>query len=246
MKNLSLTASLALRLDEYGHLHFPAAVTHAAPAVRRAADLAAVLREPAAAALSDILYRMYRDVRRVGDGPRLEASGLRFDLTVLRPGSIGGECVKTYGHYHPVRPGTDVPYPEIYEVIHGRAHYLLQKPGGEWDILADVLLVTAEAGDKVIIPAGYGHVTINPGEDCLVMANWVARTFASDYAPFRRLRGGAYYELADGTLLPNERYRAAPPLRRAAAGEMPLGGVPRNTPLYQAFLDDPARFAFLA
>lgn len=245
MKDLSATAYLTVSLDEDGQLHFPAEVTHAPPAARHAADMTDVLREPKAVTAAEVLYRMYRDIRRVGDGACAAAVGLRYDLTVLRPGALGGEAAKTYGHYHPVKPGTDTTYPEVYEVIHGRAHYLLQKPGREWDTIDDAVLVAAEPGDKVVIPPNYGHVTINPGDDFLVMANWVALAFASDYAPYQRLHGGAYYELADGMLLPNDRYRAVPPLRRVAAAELPRRGIPREVPLYRAFLDDPAAFAFL-
>ena len=40
---------------------------------------------------------------------------------------LGSEYVKTVGHYHPPVPGTDVSYPEIYQVLDGSATYLLQK-----------------------------------------------------------------------------------------------------------------------
>jgi glucose-6-phosphate isomerase len=245
MIDLAATTYLHIGLDEAGWLHFAAGTEYSAPALRRAADMADVLREPAAAMPEDVLYRMYRDVRRAGDGPRIEAAGLRFDLTVLRPGSVGREAVKTYGHYHPARSGGGGTYPEIYEVIHGAAQYLLQKPGEAWDTIADVVLVAAAAGDKVIIPPGYGHVTVNPGDDYLVMANLVARGFASDYAPYRQLRGAAWYVLADGTTVPNGQYSAVAPLRRAAAGEMPLLGVPRDVPLYRVLPECPESLAFL-
>jgi|GEM_PF-2282682 glucose-6-phosphate isomerase len=40
---------------------------------------------------------------------------------------MGLEFVKTCGHYHPpVNPKLRYTYPEMYEVLEGDAHYLLQ------------------------------------------------------------------------------------------------------------------------
>ena len=78
-------------------------------------------------------------------------------------------------NYHPENPsGTG--YPELYEVIEGVAHVLLRKK-----TLEHIVLVKAAKGDIVIIPPGYGHVTINPSqEETLIMANLVST--ACEYA----------------------------------------------------------------
>ena len=34
----------------------------------------------------------------------MEDAGLRYDITVIYPGLIGSEYVKTLGHYHPKVP----------------------------------------------------------------------------------------------------------------------------------------------
>jgi glucose-6-phosphate isomerase len=100
---------------------------------------------------------MYRNLAwDDSDQAHLESQQVRFDMTVIPPGVICGEYVKTKGHYHPTAPdGTG--YPELYQVIEGEAHYLLQK-----EDLSDVVVVHAKAGESVFIPPGYGHVTINP------------------------------------------------------------------------------------
>ncbi len=116
------------------------------------------------------LYFMYRDVaKHEQDRPWLEFHTLRYDITVIPPADLGGEYVKTKGHYPPENPA-GVGYPEIYEVLEGRAHFLLQKK-----TLDDIVLVQVRAGDIAGIPPGYGHVTINPSPlETLILANLVS------------------------------------------------------------------------
>lgn len=79
-----------------------------------------------------------------------------------------------------------VGYPEVYEVLEGRAHFLLQKK-----TLDDIVLVEAAKGDIVLIPPGYGHVTINPAQnETLTMANLVSTEFSSEYGFYDEMRGG--------------------------------------------------------
>jgi len=106
-------------------------------------------------------------------------------------------------------------YPEMYEVLEGEAHYLLQRREEErgTEKITDVMVVKAKEGDKVIIPPNYGHVTINPSETTLKMANWVARAFSSIYEPIRVKGGAAYFELTNGEFIKNENYGAVPDIR---------------------------------
>ena len=62
----------------------------------------------------------------------------------------------------------------------------------EHDVSVDeVILVKTTRGDKVIVPPNYGHVTNNPSEKTLRMANWVCRSFESLYEPYTQHHGGA-------------------------------------------------------
>lgn len=161
------------------------------------------------------LYYMYRDVHLRSDQNTIRNRGLRYDLTIIPPGKIGSEYVKTAGHYHPKIIGSELTYPEVYEVLLGEAHYLLQKKAEDSDEAERVVLICAKTGDKVFIPSGYGHITINPSHRVLMMANWVAREFKSVYEPIRRKKGGAYYELeedGESRWIPNLNYRNLPPL----------------------------------
>jgi glucose-6-phosphate isomerase len=152
---------------------------------------------------------MYRDLARSdADWQWLHAHHLRYDLTVIPPGNICGEYVKTKGHYHPEN-AQGVGYPEIYEVLEGTVHYLLQSRS-----LDDVAFISADAGDIVIIPPGYGHVSINPSSEMtLSMANIVSTAFESEYQQYENLQGAAYYEMIGGELKKNPQYPKVPPAR---------------------------------
>ena len=182
------------------------------PSVRMLDDMRQVLYDPACRA-SDPLYLMYRDLSRSSTDWRwLHEHHLRYDLTVIPPRNLCGERVKTKGHYHPSN-AAGVGYPEIYEVLEGMAHYLLQSSA-----LDDVVLITASAGDLVIIPPGYGHVTINPSPDTtLSMANIVSTAFESEYREYEKQHGAAWYELSNERLVKNPAYGVVPPVRYLGA-----------------------------
>jgi glucose-6-phosphate isomerase len=158
------------------------------------------------------LYFMYRDLfLSRADEQRLREQGIRYDITIIPPGMLGGEYMKTAGHYHPLIPGGSVTYPEMYEVLEGEALYLLQKQDG-----GDVVAVNASAGDKVLIPPDYGHITINRSNKTLKMANFVARDFSSLYDPIRERAGGAYFFTREGWVK-NRLFPQAAELRRVEA-----------------------------
>jgi len=172
------------------------------------------------------LYFMYRSLARTGaDRLWLEEHRIRYDLTVIPPATLCSEFVKTKGHYHPANPaGTG--YTELYQVIAGQAHYLLQT-----EDCSDAVVIRAAAGDVVLIPPGYGHVTINPTDEELRMVNLVSDSFASVYGPFEGLRGAAYYEMCSGWEK-NPLYPSHPDLRFEDATEYPEYGISHGHPIY--------------
>jgi glucose-6-phosphate isomerase len=197
------------------------------PQPRTIGEIRGVLMDPACEC-REPLYYMYRDLSRLpGDRAWLRSEGLRYDVTVIPARTLCGEYVKTKGHHHPPGPG-GIPYPEIYEVLEGRAHFLLQTRAAD-----DVRLVEARQGDRALIPPGYGHVTINPGREALVMANLVSTRFESDYSAYEEHRGAAYFELEGGTLRRNPRYPVATaPVRVMAARDQPGPRLLPEGPLY--------------
>lgn len=197
------------------------------------------------------LYYMYRELSlSKNDALIMKEPGLRYDITIIPPRMLGCEFVKTAGHYHPKVPGTDTTFPEIYEVLSGEAQYLLQKP--EDDRIKDVILVKAGEGDKVIIPPGYGHLTINSSRKVLKMANWVARDFESIYIPIKEKGGGAYFFLEKG-IVKNQQYSEVPEIRNLAPFSVKELGLQKGQEMYGlvrdiqklGFLTEPHEYAWV-
>ncbi len=204
------------------------------PDFRNLADMGGVLYDTkwAKKAGNPVLYWFYRGVyHSPADKKVMEANDLRYDVTIIPPGRLGTEFVKTKGHYHPKKPHTSVAYPEIYEVISGEAHYLLQKE--ENGHVVDVVMVKAVAGDKVVIPPGYGHITINASSALLKMCNWVCADFSSEYGSIEKLRGGAYFMLADGKIIKNKNYGKLPKLRFINAKDLGSHGIKKGSEMYE-------------
>ncbi len=208
-------------------------------------ELLPVLYDPRSIAqdlLKKPLYYMFRDVARNSDRSLFERFNLRYDITVIAPQPLGKEHPKTMGHYHP-EALNGLSYMEVYEVLYGKAHYLLQRKTREKGV-DRVVLIEAKPGDVVVIPPNYGHVTINPSSEILVMSNLVARGFKSIYDEYLEKHGAAYYELIDGSLVFNERYSPRVELERfsAPSGEFLLN---LQSDLYASFVEEPNRFRFL-
>jgi glucose-6-phosphate isomerase len=188
------------------------------------------------------LYYMYRDLylgRK--DRDLLIGQGLRYDITIIPPAMLGVEYIKTAGHYHPLPPGGNVSYPELYEVLEGEAIYLLQMRD-----LSDVVAVYASAGDKVLVPPDYGHITINRSNRTLKMANLVDRSFSSIYDPIKERGGGAYFYTTQG-FIKNDQYPKTAQLRRVEAPENDLLkglGMSKQREIY-SMIKEPERLDYL-
>lgn len=209
------------------------------PDIRYGSEIQAVLADPACPCDGPV-YEMYRGVcRNESDQQWLDTHQIRYDVTRIPARTLCREWIKTKGHYHPRAPD-GLSYPEIYEVLEGNAYYLLQKKD-----LTDVALIRAEKGDLVLIPPGYGHVTINPSRETLTMANLVSSAFASDYRPYEEMKGGAYYLFSDETIRRNPAYPAdIPPIRIVDATGIPLPEPFPDQSLYD-MIGDERRLRFL-
>lgn len=189
------------------------------------------------------LYYMYRDLALDEDDRRImKKENLRYDITIMPPKMLGREYIKTLGHYHPLIQRTRLSYAEIYEVLKGKAHYLLQKL--ENSRIKDVILIEADVNDKVVIPPNYGHITINPSKKELKMANFVNNKFSPVYDPIKEKHGGAYFELTDG-FKRNENYENVPELRKVKAKELSEHGFRRSDNMYFLIRKDVKKLEFL-
>ncbi|MSU60567.1 MAG: glucose-6-phosphate isomerase [Candidatus Staskawiczbacteria bacterium] len=191
-------------------------LTNITPDLRHLDDMRMVLADQdfAKTAGNVALYEMYRKLK--------VENGLRYDITVIAPRMFGNEFVKTKGHIH---AGF---YGEVYMVLEGEGIYFAQK--GDENNIEDVFAVHAKKGDVIIIPAGYGHVTINPGVGHLRTANWIAEQDKGDFSMFEKNQGACYYYLAPGQWVKNEHYKQVPRLRF----EEPLKEVPKDLSFLKA------------
>ncbi|MFH1820658.1 MAG: glucose-6-phosphate isomerase family protein [Candidatus Nealsonbacteria bacterium] len=153
------------------------------------------------------LYYMYRGLKK--------KDGLRYDITVIPSRMLGQEFTKTKGHEHVGNNG------EIYLVLQGEAVFLLQKrKNGK---ILDIYAVKTKKGGVCAIPQGYGHLTINPSKNKLVMANWMAEEAKSDYLPYEKYQGAGYY-LTEKGWTKNKNYDKVNKLRF----KRPLKKLPKN------------------
>ncbi len=198
------------------------------PSVRTVADMENVFAvRPSNMNPETPLYFMYRDLYKThGDKIWLDRHHLRYDITRIPAGIINGEYTKTKGHYHPPN-AAGIAYPEVYEVLSGYAFYLLQKAD-----LTDVIVVVAHTGDIVLIPPGYGHVTINPGREELIMANLVSTDFASEYREINDMHGAAYYYMKKGGWVANPNYGDPIPMHTLLPAPIPELGLVQGRSLY--------------
>jgi glucose-6-phosphate isomerase len=179
------------------------------------------------------LYFMYRSVYSTIE--------MRFDITYIPAKKLGTEFNKTYGHYHPISE-SGLAYPEVYQVLSGKALFVLQKKVKDGGV--EVLILDAEEGDVVLMPPNYGHVTINPTQDQpLVLSNIVFNGFESDYSEYEQNHGAAYYFTDDG-LVQNTNYLVKK-FTRLKASELANSFNFSSKDLLREFVKDPEKFRFL-
>ncbi|MBI2989890.1 MAG: hypothetical protein HYY51_01735 [Candidatus Magasanikbacteria bacterium] len=125
------------------------------------------------------------------------------NITVWEPGTISGEYIKTYGHYHIGQ------LDETYWVLFGEGIVLKQKMAVDEqgqsipDVIEEFIAIPVKAGDSVYMSPGYGHLAVNTGSIYFVTAddspvnfdeaNPVSMPGHADYEIVKKMRGFAYY-----------------------------------------------------
>lgn len=146
----------------------------------------------------------------------------KTNITVWETGLVGGEYIKTYGHYHV----GDLD--ETYTIAAGEGVVLLQRRKEENgnpvdDEIQSFYAIKVSVGDSVFIPSGTGHLVANTGKTWLVTVDNSPVNFAeadpvslpghADYEPVKKLHGFAYYlveENGQPTLVKNPNYKSIP------------------------------------
>lgn len=146
------------------------------------------------------------------------------NITVWEAGTVSGEYIKSYGHYHVGK------IDETYTILAGEGYVLMQtrKKDDAGNPIDDEIesfkAIPVKAGDSVFIPAETGHLAVNTGSTWLVTSDDSPVNFNekdpislpghADYAPFKRLHGAAYYIVNDNgpKFVKNPHYKSVPDL----------------------------------
>lgn len=149
------------------------------------------------------------------------------NITVLETGTVGGEYIKTYGHYH------IGDLDETYWFASGEGVVLQQKLADAKDpsIVEEFKAIKVKAGDSVYMPPGYGHLMVNTGATWLVLVDdspvagpddSASMPGHADYEAVKTMRGFAYYVVEkDGApaLVANKLYKE---IRKADFGGLEI------------------------
>ncbi|HBU07767.1 MAG TPA: glucose-6-phosphate isomerase [Candidatus Omnitrophica bacterium] len=202
MEDLSKTSGLGLKLDVKKHSLIPGKdLNKVKPEVRYLKEVKEALAEKSITE-PEQLYYIYRGLRDIKDEDIIRRNKLRYDITVIRPGNLGNEYMKTAGQNH------RGDYGELYEVVYGKAWCLLQKKNTKNSrIIEDVILIKAVPGDKVVIPPEYGYTLINTGKTHLVVSRWVSSESSLEYELYKMRGGAAYFVFKDNL---GERFEVNP------------------------------------
>jgi glucose-6-phosphate isomerase len=125
------------------------------------------------------------------------------NTTVWEPGTISGEYIKTYGHYHIGKLS------EKYFIAFGEGVALLQKLAEDENgqLIADEVeefkAIIVKTGEEVFMPEKFGHLVANTGKTYLVTIDDSPVDFEdkdpssfpghADYELVKKMRGFAYY-----------------------------------------------------
>ena len=143
-----------------------------------------------------------------GTGPAIHYYMIRGGVdqkntTVWEPGTISGEYIKTYGHYHVGKLS------ETYWIVYGQGVALMQKlkedENGKMiaDQVAEFKAIVTKAGDEIFMPEKFGHLLVNTGETYLVCIDDSPVDFEdrdpvsfpghANYELVKEMKGFAYY-----------------------------------------------------
>ncbi|MBI2055095.1 MAG: hypothetical protein HYT39_03300 [Candidatus Sungbacteria bacterium] len=250
--DLSKVSGLAISLDDDLMLKFPHDLMVKSVSERTLDGIRPYLIFKDAEADIPVIYRVWRNLMPMQDEAELSGVGIRYDITIIPPGTFKfrngqREFFHTAGHYHDTAENA-LGYPEIYEVLSGRVRSLIQKPLETPDRISETYLIEAGPGEKILIPPGFGHVSINAEDKALVLANVIATNPKYIYGAFEELGGGCYRLLAsdDKSMIeiePNSKYRDIPELKKLTPKKDWFKGY--FEPLWNAYINHRDQIAFI-
>lgn len=257
MINLEKQSGLPIQMRDDYSLVFENGLPPVVPNVREFSAMKNYLKNPTSTFWSKAVYYMYRNIAKTQDREAITAAGVQYDVTVVLPGKMGDEFSKTIGHYHSFEEGTQVRYPEVYEVLYGRVFFIIQSATPDLEQLQETYAIKMERGEKVLIPPGFGHVLVNPTDDAVITANWQPSKNVSDYSSYEKHSGAAYYIVeserlgqsgktsTESKFVPNLNYKTLPKLAEVRPRELPQYDLRSALPMYFTGTQDLSKLDFL-
>jgi len=248
MINLNKIAGVDLSITDDWKLIFGEPMSSVRESVRQIDSLSAVWMDPTVHGKEDV-YRVYWGAYRVADHAIFRRHGLDHAYVIILPGCYGQEYAKTQGHYHPPVTGKDVSTPELYKVLHGHGCFLLQRSLSPYSKVDDVVLIDVSPGDVFHIAPGYGHLTVNWGDEPLVFEAFLTADLTATTEPYRARRGGTHYIIRNGEraeVVPNKHYEYLPLLRRCQSSDLQRWEEIWGDLLYTQVVHHPGDFVFLS
>ncbi len=158
-------------------------------------------------------FRSHEEMKEVLMNPQAEGPKNHYylmrggkeikNITVWEFGTVGGEYIKTYGHYHVGKLS------ETYRIICGEGIVLLQKRRLDQkgipidDRIEEFKALFVKEGDNIYMPEGVGHLAVNITKTWLATIDDSPVNFSdvdpitlpghADYSPIRKMHGFAYY-----------------------------------------------------
>lgn len=220
-------------------------VTGPMPEIRHLDQIRASLRDPHCDGPQDV-YAIAMDVARMQDRETLQKRMLLFGVVTYAAGRLGEEPIRSQGHIHRISQHSGWSPPELYEIWQGSAiiymqEYVEDDPGRCFAVIAN-------PGDKVLVPPGWGHATISANPDVpLTFGAWCDREYGFEYQEVRARKGLAWYPLLQDkhVVWQHNPHYVAGRLQAITPRQYTEFGI-TSDPIYQQFIDDPARFQFIS
>jgi glucose-6-phosphate isomerase, archaeal len=172
-----------------------------------------------------------------GKGPAIHYYMIRGgigqkNITVWEPGTISGEYIKTFGHYH------IGDLSETYQILYGQGVVLLQKLAEDEngkiipDTVEEFKAIPVGPGQEIFMPPKFGHLVANTGNTYFATADNSPVNFGdrdpsdfpghADYAPVKKMQGFVYYVVeheGKPALKKNPRYKS---IQKEDLGGLPV------------------------
>ena len=226
---------------------YDADVLGPSPEFRRLDDIRPSLRDPNCQG-PDLLYSIVMDVGRREHLEELKQRMLLVGVVGYAAGRIGDEPVRSQGHIHAVAPHCGWSTPELFEIWEGRAVIYAQERAT--DDPGRCFAITANVGDKVVVPPQWAHCVINADpERRLVLGAFCDRQYGFVYDEVRAHGGLAWFPVLNQrneiSWEANPKYRKSDLSVRSPRTYAELG-VDANLAMYAQFSRDPGTLQWVS